>query len=206
MIQALILDFGEVLVRPQSAASLTGMAEVARLDVAEFERRYWRQRRRYDSGELTATDYWALVLEVPVTTDIVTRLADADARSWTSYREEMWTLAADFRAAGGRTAFLSNGVPEVMARVRAERILSRYFDVVIVSFEAGCAKPDARIYELCLDRLGVPASTALFVDDRRENVAAAERLGIQTLLFTGDADVDTLRERLFSPRRREEAG
>jgi putative hydrolase of the HAD superfamily len=200
VIQALILDFGEVLVRPQSAASLTGLAQLAGLDVAEFQRRYWRHRRRYDSGELSAGGYWALVLDAPIKTDLVARLADADARSWTSYREDMWTLAADFRAGGGRTALLSNGVPEVMARVRAERILSRCFDVVLVSYEAGCTKPDSRIYELCLHRLGVPASAALFVDDRRENVAAAERLGIQTLLFTGDADVDEVRRRIASVR------
>ena len=85
-----------------------------------------------------------------------------------------------------RTAFLSNGVPETMARIRAERPLDRWFDVVVVSYEVGLAKPDPRIFELCLSRLGAHAGEALFVDDRAENVAAAERLGMRTLHFTGD--------------------
>ena len=63
---------------------------------------------------------------------------------------------------------------------------TRWFDVVVVSYEVGLAKPDPRIFELCLSRLGAQAGEALFVDDRAENVAAAERLGLRTLLFTGD--------------------
>ena len=105
----------------------------------------------------------------------------------------LWTLAAAFRARGGVTAFLSNGVPEMMARVRAERRLDSYFDVVLVSYEVGFTKPDPRIYELCLTRLCVPASAALFVDDRAENVEGARRAGIHTVLFRGDASMDDVR-------------
>ena len=39
-IDALILDFGEVLVRPQSAASIQRMADLAGLEIADFNERY----------------------------------------------------------------------------------------------------------------------------------------------------------------------
>jgi putative hydrolase of the HAD superfamily len=197
MLQALILDFGEVLVRPQSAAIVAEMAGLAGLERDEFQRRYWQHRRVYDDGA-PAGEYWKLVLgsDVPagVLDNTIAALKDADARSWTDYREEIWTLAAGVRASGGKTAFLSNGVREVMALVRAQRRLADYFDVVIVSYEVGFTKPDGRIYELCLTQLGVPASSALFVDDRAENIQAAARLGIRTLLFLGDESVRALRE------------
>jgi len=117
---------------------------------------------------------------------MIDRLIDMDVSSWAEYRDEVWDLARSFRAGGGRTAFLSNGVPETMTRLRAERPLDRWFDVVVVSYEVGLAKPDPRIFELCLSRLGAHPREALFVDDRAENVAAAERLGIRTFHFTGD--------------------
>src|SRR2546427_4548976 len=72
----------------------------------------------------------------------IDQLIEADVASWTGYREEMWVLAQSFRVSGGRTAFLSNGVPEAMARIRAERPVERWFDVVVVSCEVGVAKPD----------------------------------------------------------------
>ena len=203
-LQALILDFGEVLVRPQPASIVAEMATLAGLDLEEFRRRYWTHRRFYDNGG-PASEYWRLVLgwnpergtgNLEPEPGTIAALEDADARSWTDYREEMWTLAADFRARGGKTALLSNGVPEVMRLVRAQRRLADYFDVAIVSYEVGVTKPDPRIYELCLAQLGVPAESALFVDDRADNIEAARRLGIQTLLFRGDESMPELRERL----------
>lgn len=195
--RGLILDFGQVLVRPQSAPVVAEMARLAGLDVDEFHRRYWRHRPGYDRGE-PANRYWRRVIDesAPAARTIdetIAALIDADARSWTDYREELWALAAAFRAQGGATAFLSNGVPEMMARVRAERRLDDYFNVVLVSYEVGYTKPDPRIYELCLSRLGVPAPSALFVDDRPENVEGARRLGLETVLFRGDASMDDVR-------------
>jgi putative hydrolase of the HAD superfamily len=201
-IKALILDFGEVLVRPQSDDSIRGMAQSARLDVDEFRRRYWHHRPGYDAGRLSGTEYWQLVLGVGTVPNVdpereaIAALKEADCTSWTDYRPDMWELVAEFRERHGRTAFLSNGVPEVMSRVRAEKALSEYFDAVVVSYEVGCAKPDARIYQLCLSALGVPAESALFVDDRRANLDAAERLGMQVFHFTGDSSVAELRSRL----------
>lgn len=201
-IKALILDFGEVLVRPQCAESIRGMAELAKLDPEEFRRRYWHHRPGYDAGRLSGTAYWQQVIGAGTLSDddpdgaAIEALKAADCTSWTDYRHDMWALAAEFREKHGRTALLSNGVPEVMGRVRAEKALSEYFDVIVISYEVGCAKPDARIYQLCLSALGVSAESALFVDDRRENLGAAERLGIQVFHFTGDSSVAELQSRL----------
>ena len=91
---------------------------------------------------------------------------------------------------------LSNGVREIIGRVRAGRRLEDWFDVVIVSCEVGCCKPDPAIYQLCLEQLGEPAAQTLFVDDRAENLQAAESIGLQTLQFTGDESVRLLRRLL----------
>lgn len=198
-ISALILDFGEVLVRPQSATSLQQMAQLARLEVEEFVQRYWRHRRGYDTGQLSGPAYWQEVLGTPNDVEnegaAIEALKAADAESWTDYRRDVWELAAGFRQ-HGRTALLSNGVPEVMTRVRSEKNLSEYFDAVVISYEVGCAKPDTRIYQLCLTALGVEAESTLFVDDRRENIEAAARLGMHVFPFYGDDSVAELQSRL----------
>jgi len=123
---------------------------------------------------------------------VIERLIDADVASWTQYRDDVWTLARVFRDDGGRTAFLSNGVPEAMARIRADRPLERWFDVVVVSCEVGVAKPDPVIFQMCLTHLGVEPSHALFVDDRIENIEGAARLGLRTFHFIGADAVSRL--------------
>jgi len=196
-VEVLILDFGEVLVRPQPPPIVERMARLANLTVAEFTERYWAHRLPYDAG-LPAAEYWRRVLESPQhsaapSDELVRDLIEADYESWTDYREDLWDLTAQFRASGGRTAMLSNGVPEIMGRVRNDRSLDKYFDAVVVSYEVGCTKPDPAIYEICVNRLRASASSALFVDDRIVNLEAAARLGLQTLHFRGDQDMDALR-------------
>jgi putative hydrolase of the HAD superfamily len=194
-VDALILDFGEVLVHPQPAPVLDRMARLAGLPVNEFTQRYWEHRDAYDSG-LPAIDYWKRVLGTAVDSidsdTVFTKLIDADCESWTFYREPLWDATLAYKTAGGRTAMLSNGVPEVMGRVRQERQLQDYFDAVVVSYEVGVIKPNPAIYRICLDRLGTAASKALFVDDRVVNIQAATALGLQTLHFTGDESVEAL--------------
>jgi HAD superfamily hydrolase (TIGR01509 family) len=56
--------------------------------------------------------------------------------------------------------------------------------VVFCSGDEGIAKPDTKAFELTLERLGVEPDEAVFVDDTREHVEAARKLGLQGILFT----------------------
>lgn len=211
-LRALILDFGGVLVRHQPAEAVRRMAQLARAPLSSFTNAYWAHRNEYDlRGDVRR--YWESVLHDagsalagPAREEARPGLVALDAESWTHYRDEVWAITERFRAAGGRTALLSNCGPEVMGRVRAERDFSRTFDVAVVSWEVGCLKPDPAIYRLTLERLGVAAGEALFVDDRAENVAAAEAVGLRGLQFTDDASTAALRERIAEAGRASKPG
>jgi putative hydrolase of the HAD superfamily len=194
--KALILDYGEVLSHPQADGTLAAMAGVLGVPEPSFTEAYWRGRHEYDCG-LPAREYWtgialSLGLDAPDEAQF-SALVACDISSWTDYRDAMWDLVREFREAGGRTAFLSNGVPEIMERIRADRALHDFFDAVVVSCEVGLAKPDAAIFHLTLERLGARPAEALFVDDRAVNTAAAEALGIATLTFSRTHTVDDVR-------------
>ncbi|RZM08561.1 MAG: HAD family phosphatase, partial [Sphingomonas sp.] len=62
------------------------------------------------------------------------------------------------------------------------------FRDVVVSGEEKMVKPDAAIYRLALARFGLTAQEAVFVDDNAANVAGAQALGIESVLFTDAAD------------------
>ena len=197
--RALILDYGEVLSYPQRPDALDAMAGVLGIAPADFADAYWRGRHEYDCG-MPAHEYWtraAAWLGLPAPDDAqLSALIACDVASWTEYREDMWELVRDFRAGGGRAAFLSNGVPEIMARIREDRALETRFDAVVVSCEVGLAKPDPAIYQLTLDRLGAAPVDTLFVDDRLVNTQAAETLGIRTLTFARSHTVEDVRRAL----------
>lgn len=56
--------------------------------------------------------------------------------------------------------------------------IRRYFDHVIISSYEKYAKPDKRLYEIALKRIGKDAKNCIFIDDKIENVDAANQIGI----------------------------
>lgn len=72
----------------------------------------------------------------------------------------------------------------------AEADLFDRFRDILVSGEVGLIKPDPAIYRLALERFGLAAESALFVDDRQDNVIAAEAMGMKGHQFR---DADALR-------------
>ena len=59
------------------------------------------------------------------------------------------------------------------------------FDGVVVSGQEGLVKPDPRIYQVAIQRFGLDPERTFYVDDRQENVDAANALGLRGHLFTG---------------------
>ncbi|CAD7337649.1 HAD family phosphatase [Sphingomonadales bacterium 56] len=72
-----------------------------------------------------------------------------------------------------------------------------HFRDILVSGAEGLVKPDPAIYRLALSRFGLSAGETFFIDDREENVAAAQALGIRSHLFQ---DAATLRRALVAHR------
>ncbi len=207
--RALILDYGNVLTYPQARDVIDTMAARLGVTVEAFSAAYWEHRRPYDAEDYTGVLYWRCVLrsrgrpEEAGPATLLDWLIRRDGDSWMRYREETWVLAREARASGVRTAMLSNMSVELYDCIRRDRDLSEWFDVMIVSGEVRMTKPDARIYRLCLDRLDAEPAGCLFVDDRPENVAAAQALGMRTVHFGGHEPVRALRTALAeAPGRR----
>jgi putative hydrolase of the HAD superfamily len=78
---------------------------------------------------------------------------------------------------------LSNGWPSTRRFLNEQWHIADIFDDMIISAEVGLAKPDRRIYQLALDRLGVEPEHTIFVDDIDENIQGARELGIHGVHF-----------------------
>lgn len=60
--------------------------------------------------------------------------------------------------------------------------IGKYFDVVVASAEAECAKPDLKIFNLALEQAGCKPNEAVMIGDRLDNdVVPAKQLGIKTV-------------------------
>jgi putative hydrolase of the HAD superfamily len=99
-------------------------------------------------------------------------------------RPSMRRAVERIRAAGLHTAALTNNWI-VADRERAPNGFAELgFDVVVESSIEGMRKPDPRIYQLVLERLGVAAEETVFLDDLGINLKPARALGMTTIKVT----------------------
>jgi putative hydrolase of the HAD superfamily len=196
MKRALILDFGGVVTRTLfethelteaalglPAGSLTWRGPFdpdaddlwRAMQAGEIsERDYWT-RRTAEVGAMIGQDWTGMSQFVRAA-----RGADPDA----VIRPEFRAALATARAAGVTCAILSNELDLFYGADFRDRLpFLADFAVIEDATHTGILKPDPRAYTACLDRLGLPASACVFVDDQHRNVIGARALGIPTVHF-----------------------
>ncbi len=105
-----------------------------------------------------------------------------EATLWRVVRAGTFEALEAFKSAGYRLAIVSNAEGQVEAD--AKRFgLAPYFDVIIDSHVVGVAKPDPRIFQIALERLGVAADEVRFAGDIYSiDVEGARAAGIEARL------------------------
>ena len=150
------MDLGTLLAEKHPTAWID--FEAGRVDEAAYLARFFKDGRPVDGAGL--------------------KRALADAYAWMPGVE---ALLEALRAAGVPMYALSNYAPWY-ALIEAKLGLSRYLGWDFVSCLTGHRKPDPEAYLHAARSLGVPTGACVFVDDRAENVAAAEAVGMQAIL------------------------
>jgi 2-haloacid dehalogenase len=84
------------------------------------------------------------------------------------------------KAAGIRTSILSNGSPIMLASAVKYARLDDLLDCVLSVEEVGVYKPNPRVYQLAVDRLGIQASQISFQSSNAWDAYAASSFGIRS--------------------------
>ncbi|MFC4907638.1 HAD family hydrolase [Actinomadura gamaensis] len=185
----IVFDYAGVLCGPPSPAAAARLAAEAGVGPAEFWPAFWRRRVDYDLGAVDAAAYWRDVyaqLGSGSREPDVERLVALDLGAWLDMNEETLRIVDMLATRGARLALLSNA-PVEMARLIDGEGWSGAFAHRLFSADLRLAKPDPRIYHEMCAILGTTPDRVLFIDDRQENVDAAEAVGIRALLFQNAA-------------------
>jgi putative hydrolase of the HAD superfamily len=95
----------------------------------------------------------------------------------------MIELMQELKGEGYTMAMLTNNVREWEPLWRSMLPVDEIFETVVDSGFVGCRKPESRIYELTLERIGSPAGACLFVDDVLVNCEGARKAGLHAVHF-----------------------
>lgn len=103
---------------------------------------------------------------------------------WDNSLEKLYE--ASYRVVSGLHEKYKLGIIANQSLGTQERIdkwgIGQFFDVVVASAEAGCAKPDPKIFIMALHKAGCEPAEAIMVGDRLDNdIVPAKKLGMKTV-------------------------
>jgi glucose-1-phosphatase len=183
-IKAIYFDIGGVLVRTVDRAPRNLLAVRLGMKSEALEELVFlgESGHKAQRGEITAEQQWAYVcrqINWPLT-----KWRDLEAEFFTGDRLDI-ELVDYIRSLHVRykTGVISNALSDVRAAMDNKWHMADAFDAITISAEVGVMKPDARIFHIALQSLGMQPAEAVFVDDFAHNVEGARAIGMQAIQF-----------------------
>ncbi len=186
-VHAVLFDYGMVLSGPPDPAAWARMRDIANLREEQLHNGYWTHRHAYDRGDLSAESFWtraAAPTHAILTPSQIAALIAADVDYWSTLNPPVLAWARILQQARIPTGILSNMPCAMEAGLRARHPWIDDFPHHTWSHSLKVAKPEPAIYLHAATGLHTPPENILFLDDKPENIAAAEALKIQGILYT----------------------
>ncbi len=183
-IRAVIFDFGDVLIRTEAPSGQRKWEKRLGLPEGGLAKGVFESEvaDRSMVGRATEAEVWEYVAVNFGLDD--EQLAELQRDFWSGWRldTELVSFLGNLRP-HYKTAILSNAWPGTREMFTEILKLDQAVNEMIISAEEGVAKPDHRIYQIAVGRLGVQPDEAVFVDDLIENVQAAQAFGMWGIQF-----------------------
>lgn len=198
-IKAVVFDYGGVLMHFKNGYPTQFISDSFGASFEEVRSELKKSfHRSLTTGAQNEEEYWQ---------NFATKLQVSCPKNWiqmlqhyyhdeTEYNSELLKVCASLRSEGYLVGILSNQIAS-LAKTFHEDHRFDSFDPVIISCEVKAAKPDPAIYMILLKKISLKPEEILFIDDKKENLRVAERLGIQTIHYKyGDHTIEEFISRL----------
>jgi epoxide hydrolase-like predicted phosphatase len=198
-IKTVAFDYGGVIAFFHDERAMQDLADMAGINVSLMSKIYWDNRTIYDQGLVDGTEYFKNILAdvgIFADPDLLEQLITRDLQGWSNVNPESVELLRELKTCGYRVGVLSNIVTDFLDRVKDTLPVFKLFDEEVFSCNEGRVKPDKKIYETLISKMGCEADELVYFDDLEKNVRGAEALGIHSFVWTSPAEARKQLEQL----------
>lgn len=191
-----LFDYGNVISTEPEPADWAALQRVTGLQLEPASSPYWVHRADFDAGAVSPAEYWAAVLGPScmnaemVDAEMVRVLEDLDAAQWSHLNRKTLRMLETLERGGAQLALLSNMPARMSERYLREAPWAAYFTRTFFSGQLGMIKPDTRIFDHVLKELAAAPGDVVFIDDNLPNIEAARSLGLRTVHFGPETDLE----------------
>ncbi|MGN0492978.1 MAG: HAD family hydrolase [Acutalibacteraceae bacterium] len=183
-----IFDFGQVIVRFDTeyltSVYIKDSDDLKLAEEVVFDRFYWD---KLDAGTITDDE-----VKKGICSRLPQRLHSKACLVYDNWYKNlkfipgMPELIRNIKENGGKLYLLSNislTFAENYKTVPMLKELLDMFDGLIFSASVGMTKPDINIFRYILDKYSLKAEESIFIDDNKNNISGAKKVGIKGFLF-----------------------
>ncbi|MBS3142729.1 HAD family phosphatase [Candidatus Woesearchaeota archaeon] len=186
MIKAILFDFGNVICSFENQIFLTRISPFTNVPIEVLRKGIYGNggmTNQLESGKLTGAEFMQKVKQITNTP----LSHEALVRAYTDVFVPIPSTYALIRSLKGKykLGLISNISDLDYENTLSKNIVLGYFDTITLSYMVQALKPDAKIYEDALQKLGVQPQECVFIDDLHENVKGAKKLGMHAIHYTG---------------------
>ena len=183
-IKAIIFDIGGVMVQGNNMKThYDPLIKFMKLDKKDFFKSYKKYVHKASRGKISSKKMiYSIAKELNV--DKEKLLAN-----WIKYKKKsikknlkLEKIIKKLKKKGYIVGSMS-GVLDLHYKLCNEKKVYDIFDFNICSFKVKCNKPDIKIYKLLLKKLKLKPKEILFIDDTKECLPPAKKLGMKTILY-----------------------
>lgn len=192
MVKNIVFDIGNVLATFKPKDFLMDIFKDAKLADQFFEVFFTKLWHEYDQGLYTKEQMIQKGLQkMPDQKEKIKNMMDV----WTSYVvgiQKNIDLIHIYQKKGYKVYILSNIPEDSYIYLKEHYNFIDQVDGGIYSYQHKLIKPDIEVFEVLLDQYDLKANECIFIDDKKENIMAAERLGFYTIWLKDHAKLATL--------------
>lgn len=184
-IQAVIWDLGGVLIRTEDSMPRQRLTERLQVGYEKLLRLVFdsESSRQAQLGVIAIEEHYenirkVLGLQIGEMVEFLDHFWEGDVIDYALVEDIRKMKRNSFK-----TGLLSNAFSNIREYLVTESRIADAFDQMVFSAEEGIMKPDARIYQIALQRLEVSPSEAIFIDDSPANVVGAQQIGMRAIQF-----------------------
>lgn len=199
MIKSIIFDFGDIFINLDKEGLHNSLQN---LGIKEWNANLNALNETYEKGKCSE-EYFLKAFQNYVPNRTVLEIKESWCKILADFPLYRFKFLENLAQKDYRLFLLSNTDAIHISHFRktvGEEFYNRFvssFEKVYFSFEMGLRKPQPEIYSQLLNENNLIASETLFVDDKKENTAAAEKLGIHVWnLQVGQEDVTELFDKI----------
>ena len=200
MIRSIISDLGKVLIQFDNAIFYRKISAFTPHSLSEIASRvnvHTSIAQAFDKGQLSPRQFYAAASKALD--------ADVEYKEFFAMYNDVFTLippvveTLDRLKSFYRMVMLSNTDVERFGFIRQRFPEVLVFDDYVLSYEVGSMKPESAIYEVALEKAQAAPQECLFIDDRPENITAAQKFGIRTIHLLEHTNLEKEFEDLVRP-------